>query len=72
VNAAMLQAPAKAQVNVGVSFQIFFDDLSPYGQWVNYPGYGYGWIPAVGADFSPYATAGHWVFTTIGGMGSQL
>ena len=66
VNAAMFQAPAKAQVSVGVNFQIFFDQLSPYGQWVNYPGYGYGWIPAVGTDFSPYATAGHWVFTDYG------
>src|SRR6185295_18038306 len=66
VNAATLQAPVKAQVSVGVSFQIFFDQLSPYGQWVNYPGYGYGWIPSVGTGFSPYATAGHWVFTTYG------
>lgn len=66
VNAATLQAPVKAQVRVGVSFQIFFDQLSPYGQWVNYPGYGYGWIPAVDPGFSPYATAGHWVFTDYG------
>ncbi len=66
VSTATLNAPLKAEAPFGVSIQIFFDQLSPYGQWVNYPGYGYGWIPAVGADFSPYATAGHWVFTDYG------
>ena len=58
-----LQAPAQG---VGVSFQLFYDDLSPYGQWVHYPGYNYVWIPDAGPDFSPYATAGHWVLTNFG------
>jgi len=42
---------------VGVSFQLFYDELSPYGQWVEYPGYNYVWIPDAGPDFSPYATS---------------
>ncbi len=25
---------------VGVSFQVFYDGLSPYGYWIDYPGYG--------------------------------
>jgi hypothetical protein len=50
----------------GVTFQLFYDDLSPYGQWVEYPGYNYVWIPDAGPDFSPYATNGHWVFTLYG------
>lgn len=49
-----------------VSFQIFYDDLSPYGMWVDYPNYGYVWIPNGEPGFSPYATAGHWVFTDDG------
>jgi hypothetical protein len=49
-----------------VSYQTFYDDLSPYGQWIDYPNYGYVWQPSVGADFKPYATNGHWVYTDMG------
>jgi hypothetical protein len=49
-----------------VSFQVFYDDLSPYGTWVNSPAYGYVWIPDAGAGFSPYATNGYWVYTDYG------
>jgi hypothetical protein len=49
-----------------VSFQLFYDELSPYGTWVDYPNYGYVWIPNGETGFSPYATAGHWVFTDDG------
>jgi hypothetical protein len=49
-----------------VSFQVFYDQLSPYGQWVDYPNYGYVWIPDVGSDFAPYSTAGHWILTDDG------
>jgi hypothetical protein len=52
--------------NVSVSFQTFYDELSPYGYWIDYPGYGYVWAPAVGAGFAPYATAGYWVYTDLG------
>ncbi|NWJ49983.1 MAG: hypothetical protein HXX14_03875 [Bacteroidetes bacterium] len=50
----------------GVSFQVFYDQLSPYGQWVDYPNYGYVWIPDVGTEFVPYSTAGHWILTDDG------
>jgi hypothetical protein len=49
-----------------VSFQLFYDQLSPYGSWVDYQNYGYVWIPDVDRDFSPYGTNGHWVFTDDG------
>jgi hypothetical protein len=49
-----------------VSFQVFYDQLSPYGEWVDYPNYGYVWIPSVGSDFVPYSTAGHWILTDYG------
>ena len=51
---------------VSMSFQLFYDELSPYGMWVEYPNYGYVWIPNGDPGFSPYATAGHWVFTDDG------
>jgi hypothetical protein len=51
---------------VSVSFQVFYDELSPYGTWVENPDYGYVWVPAVGPGFSPYATNGYWVFTEAG------
>jgi hypothetical protein len=49
-----------------VSFQVFYDQLSPYGQWVNYSNYGYVWMPDAGSDFVPYSTEGHWILTDYG------
>jgi hypothetical protein len=49
-----------------VSFQIFYDELGPYGRWVAYPHYGYVWVPNAGPDFEPYSTNGHWVLTDYG------
>ena len=49
-----------------VSFQLFYDQLSPYGQWIEYSNYGYVWIPDAGPDFVPYSTNGHWIFTDDG------
>lgn len=51
---------------VDVSFQTFYDELSPYGEWVDYPQYGYVWIPDAGPDFTPYSTQGRWVYTEYG------
>jgi hypothetical protein len=51
---------------VSVSYQLFYDELSPYGTWVDYPNYGYVWIPDRDPGFSPYETAGHWIFTEDG------
>ena len=49
-----------------VSFQVFYDQLSPYGEWIDYSDYGYVWIPSVGLDFEPYSSAGYWVMTDYG------
>jgi len=51
---------------LSVSFQLFYDELSPYGVWVEYPDYGYVWIPNGNPGFSPYATDGCWVYTDDG------
>ncbi|MEI6886556.1 MAG: DUF6600 domain-containing protein, partial [Bacteroidota bacterium] len=57
------------QVNAqggNVSFQVFYDELSPYGTWVLNPDYGYVWVPDVSQGFTPYATNGYWMFTNEG------
>jgi hypothetical protein len=51
------------------AYQQFESTLAPYGNWQNVPSYGHVWIPsvsAVGYNFSPYATGGHWVMTDYG------
>lgn len=57
---------AKAEAPAGVSFQVFYDELMPYGDWVKDARYGYVWLPAVYDDFHPYGTNGHWVMTNYG------
>jgi hypothetical protein len=51
-----------------LTYQTFYDALSPYGTWIDYPQYGYVWMPNVGPDFRPYGTNGHWVYTDQGWM----
>lgn len=52
--------------DVTVSYQTFYDNLSPYGQWVQDPQYGDVWVPNEGGDFRPYGSRGHWVMTEYG------
>lgn len=49
-----------------ITFQTFYDELSPYGSWVSYPGHGYVWHPGLSSGFSPYMTNGYWVSTREG------
>jgi len=57
---------AEASINRGVSFQIFYDELAPYGDWIRDARHGYIWLPAVEQGFHPYGTQGHWVMTEFG------
>lgn len=57
---------AEANNYRGVSFQVFYDALTPYGDWIKDARYGYIWLPAVYEDFHPYGTNGHWVMTEYG------
>ena len=52
--------------DVTVSYQAFYDNLAPYGQWVSDPQYGNVWVPNEGGDFRPYGSRGHWVMTDYG------
>lgn len=58
--------PVVAQPGVSVPIESFYNELAPYGQWAQYPGYGDVWMPNVGPDFQPYATGGHWIMTEYG------
>lgn len=57
---------AMAQPGVSVSIQAFYNDLAPYGRWIDYRGYGRVWIPTVEVGFQPYGTRGHWIMTEYG------
>ncbi len=59
---------AKAQFNGSISIQTFYSELSPFGQWVDDPEYGYIWIPDAGPGFRPYYSQGYWVMTGYGAM----
>lgn len=61
----MLPRQTVAQ-NSNVSFQLFYDELSPYGQWVDDYEYGYVWIPDYESNFTPYSTNGRWILTEYG------
>jgi hypothetical protein len=49
-----------------VSFETFYDNLSPYGEWMEVGDYGNCWHPTgVDADWAPY-TDGYWSYTDAG------
>jgi hypothetical protein len=62
---AAAQGPA---FSPDATFQTFYDDLAPYGSWIQMPGYGYVWQPLATVQdpaWRPY-TLGHWAFTDNG------
>ena len=48
------------------SYDEFYNELSPYGDWMDYPSYGRVWRPRVEPDFQPYGTNGRWEMTEYG------
>jgi len=53
---------------ITISIQTFYDQLSPYGDWINSPDYGYVWRPYFDnpESFRPYSSNGNWVYTDYG------
>ena len=49
-----------------ISFQTFYNELSPYGDWVEDYELGYMWVPQVHRNFHPYASDGYWTMTNYG------
>lgn len=60
--------PVKFNVQVTISIQTFYDELSPYGDWIYTQDFGYVWRPYFDnpAAFRPYSSGGHWVNTSYG------
>lgn len=56
----------KANAQGSVSLQVFYDELQPYGTWMDHGQYGYVWLPRVDPGFTPYATNGYWIQTEYG------
>ncbi len=63
---AMMPEKTLAHHKAVISFQVFYDELTPYGTWVYHPVHGYVWMPEAGPGFYPYASDGHWVLTWYG------
>lgn len=61
-------ASTQTAASPSVSYQTFYDDLAPYGTWIDYPGYGHVWHPSVAGNFRPYLTNGSWDYSTAGWM----
>jgi hypothetical protein len=62
---ALAAQAARAQVDVNVTIGGFYDELAPYGRWVDCS-YGQCWVPArVAADWQPYSN-GQWIYTEYG------
>jgi hypothetical protein len=52
-----------------VTYNYFYDSLSPYGTWVDVGGYGYCWQPRVvilQSGWRPYCDGGRWVYSDYG------
>jgi len=64
VHETVATTPAVRQTEV--TYQVFYDELAPFGRWITYPEYGYVWVPNVGSEFRPYSTNGHWVYSNAG------
>ena len=47
-------------------YEMFYNELSPYGRWIDYPGQGYVWVPNAEPGFRPYASNGHWAYSNYG------
>jgi hypothetical protein len=61
---AGIQIGPSGRPTVDVGF--FYDDLAPYGRWIERPQYGWVWTPRnVASSWQPYED-GHWVWTDEG------
>jgi hypothetical protein len=58
--------PAMTSSQAEVSVSLFYDQLEPYGEWMDVADYGYVWHPRdAGDDWRPY-TDGRWAYTDAG------
>jgi hypothetical protein len=61
--------PPPVEPPTEVTVNYFYDNLTPYGTWVDVDGYGRCWRPSVvvyNPGWQPYGDHGHWVYTNCG------
>ena len=52
------------QYNSQITFQTFYDELSPFGEWIDTREYGFIWRPyGIDAGWRPYLHNGRWAYT---------
>ncbi|MEQ9618805.1 MAG: hypothetical protein RIG61_06495 [Deltaproteobacteria bacterium] len=56
----------RAHARTSVSFDLFFDSLAVYGNWVDVPDYGYAWYPAQADPYWKPYTDGRWEWSDQG------
>jgi Family of unknown function (DUF6600) len=64
----LLPLAPRAEAATEVSLNVFYDNLSPYGGWIDVADYGYCFQPGVAVsnpDWRPYAD-GYWAYTDAG------
>ncbi|MBK7028485.1 MAG: hypothetical protein IPH45_04430 [Bacteroidales bacterium] len=63
-----VDAHSNRRPHSSITFQSFYDELSPYGDWIYMPDYGYVWRPFFDRPdaFRPYSSGGDWVYTEYG------
>jgi hypothetical protein len=52
-----------------VTYNYFYNSLSPYGTWIDVDGYGWCWQPTVvvvNSGWRPYCDRGRWLYTNLG------
>lgn len=65
----MAQAPAVQAPTQQVTYNVFYESLSPYGNWVQAPSYGWVWQPTVAVvnpGWQPYVHGGRWMWSDYG------
>ena len=68
-NSAVTTVVAPPVAPTVVNQQVFYQSLSPYGSWMEVPGYGWCWRPSVAvanATWQPYCDGGSWLWTDAG------
>jgi len=61
--------PEASQPEAASAPNIFYNDLTPYGAWVQQPDYGLCWQPTVETidpNWTPYLDAGQWMYSDCG------
>lgn len=64
----LLPVAPRAQAATEVSLNFFYDNLSPYGNWIDVADYGYCFQPNItvtNSDWRPYSD-GYWAYTDVG------